>query len=64
MLNIIDEIASLNEIKEAYSKDAIVRNEMSILTKDNLLRPDRYAELEDKVVVIDYKTSNSNSFSK
>lgn len=60
LLNIIDEIASLNEIKEAYSKDAIVRNEMSILTKDNLLRPDRYAELEDKVVVIDYKTGVHN----
>ena len=56
LLNKFNEIANLKEIKEAYSKDAIVKNEMSILTPKGMLRPDRYVELEDKVVVIDYKT--------
>lgn len=56
LLNKFKEVAKLKEIKDAYSKDAIIKNEKSILTKDNLLRPDRYVELEDKVVVIDYKT--------
>lgn len=49
------------KIKEAYSKDAIVRNEMEILTESgNKKRPDRYAELEDKVILIDYKTGQYN----
>lgn len=60
LLNKFKEISNLKEIKEAYSKEAVVRNEMSILTKDNLLRPDRYVELDDKVIVIDYKTGAHN----
>lgn len=57
-----EKIVDLKEVKEAYSKNAIVRNEIDILTYDSsinenvILRPDRYAELDDKVILIDYKT--------
>lgn len=56
-----EEIINMKEIKAAYSKDAIIRNEMEILVvdkydKNKILRPDRYAELDDKVILIDYKT--------
>lgn len=60
LLKKFKEIENLKEIKDAYSKDAVIRNEMSILTKDGVLRPDRYAELDDKVIVIDYKTGVPN----
>jgi ATP-dependent exoDNAse (exonuclease V) beta subunit len=43
-------------IKDAYSEKAIIKNEMGILTKESLKRPDRYAELEDRIILIDYKT--------
>ena len=56
-----ESIVSIKEIRDAYSKDAIIRNEMDILIYDRfdgnkILRPDRYAELSDKVILIDYKT--------
>ncbi len=56
-----ESIVSIKEIRDAYSKDAIIRNEMDILIYDKfngnkILRPDRYAELSDKVILIDYKT--------
>ena len=56
-------IFNIKEIKEAYSKDAIVRNEMDILINDKyngnvIIRPDRYAELSDRVLLIDYKTGS------
>ena len=72
-----EEIVNTKEIKDAYSNDAIVKNEMDILVDGDLLvdnkasktngekknsktgkilRPDRYAELDDKVILIDYKT--------
>ena len=45
----------------AYSDKAIVRNEVDILTEDGVKkRPDRYAELDDKVILIDYKTGKKN----
>ena len=43
-------------IKDAYSEKAIIKNEMGILTKESLKRPDRYAELDDRIILIDYKT--------
>ncbi|MBO7287845.1 MAG: UvrD-helicase domain-containing protein [Bacteroidales bacterium] len=55
-------IVEIKEIKDAYLKDAIVKNEMGILVsgeneeENEVLRPDRYAELDDRVVLIDYKT--------
>lgn len=56
-----ERIVNIKEIKEAYSKEAVIRNEMDILVYDKfdgnkMLRPDRYAELDDKVILIDYKT--------
>ena len=61
LLKKFKEIENLKEIKDAYSDEAVVKNEMSILTKDGVLRPDRYAELADKVIVIDYKTGAPNA---
>jgi ATP-dependent exoDNAse (exonuclease V) beta subunit len=49
-------IAMNPDIKDAYSEKAIIKNEMGILTKESLKRPDRYAELEDRIILIDYKT--------
>ena len=57
-----EKIVETEEVKEAYSKEAVVRNEMDIIAYDIsknenvILRPDRYAELNDKVILIDYKT--------
>lgn len=56
-----EKIVNIEEIKDAYSKEAVIRNEMDILIYDKyngntIVRPDRYAELEDKVILIDYKT--------
>ncbi len=56
------EMANNKEIKEAYSSEAVVRNEMEILTEEGgKIRPDRYAELKDKVILIDYKTGRDNA---
>ena len=56
-----EKIVNIEEIKDAYSKEAVIRYEMDILIYDKyngntIVRPDRYAELEDKVILIDYKT--------
>ena len=56
-----EKIVNIKEVRDAYSKEAIVRNEMDILINDRfsgniILRPDRYAELGDRVILIDYKT--------
>lgn len=51
------EIKDIEDISPAYSKDAIVKNEVEILTSDKeILRLDRYVELPDKIIIIDYKT--------
>lgn len=51
------EIVNNAKIKSAYSKEAVVRNEMDIITSEGkMIRPDRCAELVDKYVIIDYKT--------
>lgn len=56
-----EEITSFDEIKDAYSDDCIIRNEMEILTFDgHIIRPDRYAELSDKIILIDYKTGKKD----
>ena len=44
-------------VSEAFSPQAKVKNECEILLADgNILRPDRYAELPDKIYLLDYKT--------
>ena len=56
-----EKIVNIPEISLAYSKDAKVKNEMEIHTKyGDFLRPDRYVELPEKVMVIDYKTGKHN----
>ena len=43
-------------IASAFSKEAKVKNECEILSYHEILRPDRYAELQDVIYLIDYKT--------
>ena len=48
-------------ISEAFSAQAKVRNERELLTDDNTTkRPDRFAELPDKIYLLDYKTGQPN----
>ena len=61
LLKQFEDIVSSEEIKDAYTKDCIVKNEMEILTQDGqILRPDRYAELPDRIILIDYKTGKKD----
>lgn len=49
-------------IGEAFSPQAKVKNECDILlSTGKILRPDRYAELTDKVILLDYKTGKPNN---
>lgn len=51
------EMANHPVICSAFSPIAKVKNECEILLADgNIVRPDRYAELPDKVILLDYKT--------
>ena len=44
-------------VSAAFAPEAKVKNECDILLADgHILRPDRYAELADKVLLLDYKT--------
>ena len=44
-------------IYEAFTDQAKVKNECDILSrKYGIVRPDRYAELPDKIILLDYKT--------
>lgn len=44
-------------IYEAFTDQAKVKNECDILSrKYGIVRPDRYAELSDKIILLDYKT--------
>lgn len=54
------EIAQHATIKDAYGTQAQVKNECEILSHGEILRPDRYAELPDKIFLLDYKTGNKN----
>ena len=57
LLHQFEAIVNHDMIKLAFSKDAIIKNEMEVLTSyGKILRPDRFVELPDKVIVIDYKT--------
>ena len=62
LLEQFEEIASSEKIKEAYSDACIVKSEMEMLTADGkILRPDRYSELPDKVILVDYKTGRKDT---
>ena len=57
LLDIFRKITEIPELKDAFSEDAIVKNEMDIHTSDgNILRPDRYVETKNGTILIDYKT--------
>lgn len=48
-------------IEAAFSSDAKVKNECDILmSTGKIVRPDRYAELPDRVILLDYKTGKRN----
>lgn len=48
-------------ISEAFSNKAIIKTESEILTTfGEILRPDRFAELQDRIILIDYKTGLKN----
>ena len=56
-----EKIVGIHEVTMAYSKEAKVRNESDILTTDgNIIRPDRFVELPDRYILIDYKTGKPN----
>lgn len=56
-----EKIVGIQEVTMAYSKEAKVRNESDILTTDgNIIRPDRFVELPDRYILIDYKTGKPN----
>ena len=44
------------DLSEAFSPQAKVKNECELLIKNETKRPDRYAELPDKIYLLDYKT--------
>ena len=49
------------DIHEAFSEQATVKNECEILSRQyGIIRPDRYAELPDKIILLDYKTGKTS----
>lgn len=48
-------------IKDAFSNQAVVKNECEILSNGEILRPDRFAELPDRIFLLDYKTGKKNN---
>lgn len=59
-------IISNSEISEAYSDKAIVRSEMEFIDSEgDTVRPDRFVEQDDKIIIIDYKTgAKDNKYHK
>lgn len=47
-------------VKEAFGPKAIVKNECEILSNGEILRPDRFAELPDRILLLDYKTGKKD----
>jgi ATP-dependent exoDNAse (exonuclease V) beta subunit len=64
LLKKFEKISQDERIRDAYSEKAIIRNEMEILTDNGKKRPDRYAELDDKIILIDYKTGKKEDVHK
>lgn len=65
LLKQFEEISSSDMICEAYSDDCIVKSEMEILTNEGkIIRPDRYSESQDKIIIIDYKTGKKDDVYK
>lgn len=47
-------------IGKAFADDAKVKNECDILCDGEIMRPDRYAELHDEIILLDYKTGKKD----
>lgn len=61
LLDTFRKITELSQLKPAFAEDAIVKNEMDIHTYDGrIIRPDRYAETKDGIILIDYKTGKAH----
>ena len=62
----LNQMTTLPEISRAFSSEATVKTECEILYRDpkagenEVLRPDRFAELDDKIILIDYKTGKED----
>ena len=61
LLETFRKVTDIPELKPAFSADAIVKNEMDIHTYDGrIIRPDRYAETPQGLILIDYKTGKAH----
>ena len=61
LLETFRKVTEIPELKPAFSDDAIVKNEMDIHTYDgHLIRPDRYAETKNGIILIDYQTGKAH----
>ncbi|MDR0969650.1 MAG: UvrD-helicase domain-containing protein [Lentimicrobiaceae bacterium] len=62
LLKQIHEIANHPLLYEAFSENVVVRNEAELLTTEKeVLRPDRFSELPNKIMLIDYKTGTKKT---
>lgn len=62
---LIRKIVAHESLKDAFSSEALVRNEAAVIVPDAEngvveIRPDHYAELSDRIIIIDYKTGDEN----
>ena len=48
-------------IGNAFAADARVKNECEILSEGRILRPDRFVELPDEIILLDYKTGKKDA---
>ena len=61
LLSTFRKVTDIPQLKPAFSDDAIVKNEMDIHTYDGrIIRPDRYAETKNGIILIDYKTGKEH----
>ena len=61
LLETFRKITQIPELMPAFADDAIIKNEMDIHTYDGrIIRPDRYAETKNGVILIDYKTGKEH----
>lgn len=61
LLDTFRKVTDIKELKPAFSDDAIVKNEMDIHICDGrIIRPDRYAETQQGIILIDYKTGKEH----
>ena len=61
LLAIFRKVTEIKELKPAFAEDAVVKNEMDIHISDGrIIRPDRYAETKNGVILIDYKTGREH----